>query len=294
MVRDQLFPQKPLGSRFRFLRTGVQPSPGSSTIELPSAFAESGAYPPDRELPALHDSAPCLSRALPKANILELGRGAHLKTPSSANHTAAASQPTGRIAKAARWLHLSRVSPVLKIDEESKISTGPQQRSALVWRMAHRRTGVRGGKHGEMTDNLASLVSTDFRKPPKYGRVFSTTASKKFLRLYAHYERGVKQSNKEQTMKCHVLSMSELLQNHFHACLSRTFGDRSSVGEEKLLREALARHYQCWEEDEVDPCRRGLKALASRLEVTALDSVEAACSSLEGYFALNASIKRVF
>ena len=51
MVRDQLFPQKPPGSRFRFSRTGVQPSPGSSTIELPSAFAESGAYPPDREPP---------------------------------------------------------------------------------------------------------------------------------------------------------------------------------------------------------------------------------------------------
>ena len=48
VVRDQLFPQKPPGSRFRFSRTGVQPSPGSSTIELPSAFAESGAYPPDR------------------------------------------------------------------------------------------------------------------------------------------------------------------------------------------------------------------------------------------------------
>ena len=42
VVRDQLFPQKPPGSRFRFSRTGVQPSPGSSTIELPSAFAESG------------------------------------------------------------------------------------------------------------------------------------------------------------------------------------------------------------------------------------------------------------
>ena len=39
VVRDQLFPQKPPGSRFRFSRTGVQPSPGSSTIELPSAFA---------------------------------------------------------------------------------------------------------------------------------------------------------------------------------------------------------------------------------------------------------------
>ena len=41
-------------SRFKpviFLRTGVQPSPGSSTIELPSAFAESGAYPPGRALP---------------------------------------------------------------------------------------------------------------------------------------------------------------------------------------------------------------------------------------------------
>ena len=50
VVRDQLFPQKPPGSRFRFSRTGVQPSPGSSTIELPSAFAESGAYPPDREV----------------------------------------------------------------------------------------------------------------------------------------------------------------------------------------------------------------------------------------------------
>ena len=59
---------------------------------------------------ALRDSAPCLSRAatLPKATKLELGRGAHLKTPSSANHTAAVSQPTGRIAKAASWLHLSQ------------------------------------------------------------------------------------------------------------------------------------------------------------------------------------------
>ena len=50
--RYKLFPKKPPGSRFRFSRTEVQPSPGSSTIELPSAFfVESGAYPPDRELP---------------------------------------------------------------------------------------------------------------------------------------------------------------------------------------------------------------------------------------------------
>ena len=51
VVRHQLSPQKYPGSRLWISRTGVQPSPGSSTIELPSAFAESGAYPPDRALP---------------------------------------------------------------------------------------------------------------------------------------------------------------------------------------------------------------------------------------------------
>ena len=73
VVRYQLFPQKPPGSSLSFSRTGVQPSPGSSTIELPSAFAESGAYPPDR-VQALRDSAPCLSRAatFPKGTKLGL------------------------------------------------------------------------------------------------------------------------------------------------------------------------------------------------------------------------------
>ena len=51
VVRHQLFPQKPPGSTLPFSPTGVQPSLGSSTIELPSAIAESGAYPPDRKLP---------------------------------------------------------------------------------------------------------------------------------------------------------------------------------------------------------------------------------------------------
>ena len=77
---------------------------------------------------ALRDSAPCLSRAatLPKATKLELGRGARLKTPSSANHTAAASQPTGRIAKAASWLHLSRVSPALHPPERPSHADPPK------------------------------------------------------------------------------------------------------------------------------------------------------------------------
>ena len=71
-VRDHLFPQKPPGSRFRFSRTGVQPSPGSSTIELPSAFAESGAYPPDRELPGSprQCSLPLACRHPPEGHLI--------------------------------------------------------------------------------------------------------------------------------------------------------------------------------------------------------------------------------
>ena len=51
VVRHQLFLQKPFGSLLRFSRTGDQQSHGSSTIKLPSDFAKSGAYPPNRVLP---------------------------------------------------------------------------------------------------------------------------------------------------------------------------------------------------------------------------------------------------
>ena len=162
--------------------------------------------------------------------------------------------------------------------------------------MAHRRTGCRGGEHSEVTDSFTSLVFGDSRKPTEYGRVFARTTSKKFLRLYTDYERGVKQSNKEQTVERHIISMSNSLQKHIRACMSRTFFDGSDVEEEKL-REALARHAQCWEEGEVDRsvAVAGVKkALATRSEVTTLDRVEAAWSSLEEYFALNSSIEHVF
>ena len=52
VVRDQLPPQKPPGSRLWFPRYRVQHSPRSSTINLRSTLAESGAYSPDR---ACHD-----------------------------------------------------------------------------------------------------------------------------------------------------------------------------------------------------------------------------------------------
>ena len=63
-------------------------------------FAESGAYPPDRALPGSPRQCPLPLACRhppegPKGTKSEFGRGAHLGTPSTANHTAAASQPTG-------------------------------------------------------------------------------------------------------------------------------------------------------------------------------------------------------
>ena len=77
--------------------------------------------------------------------------------------------------------------------------------------MAHRKTGGRKGGYSKVTNNFASLVFGDSRKLPEYGYVFSRTVSKYTLRLYTDYEWGVKRNNKEQTVKQHVLSMSELL-----------------------------------------------------------------------------------
>ena len=77
---------------------------------------------------ALCDSAPCLSRTatLLKVTKLELGRGAHLGTPASTNHTTAVSQPTGRIAMAASWPHLLRVSPALHPPERPSHTHTPK------------------------------------------------------------------------------------------------------------------------------------------------------------------------
>ena len=76
----------------------------------------------------------------------------------------------------------------------------------------------------------------------------------------------------------------------------RTFFDGSDL-EEVKLHEALSWYAQSWVEDKVDPTVTAAgvkKALASRSEVTALDRVEAAWSSLEEYLTLISSIERVF
>ena len=66
---------------------------------LPS-IAESGAYPPDRALPSSLRQCFAASRVPPPPEGHQIGarKGRTLlRTPSSANHTGAASQPTGRI-----------------------------------------------------------------------------------------------------------------------------------------------------------------------------------------------------
>ena len=72
-VSHQLFPQNLPGPCLRFSRTGVQPSPGPSTIELPSAFAESGAYPPDRALPGFPRQCSLVSRAATPPEGYQIG-----------------------------------------------------------------------------------------------------------------------------------------------------------------------------------------------------------------------------
>ena len=103
--------------------------------------------------------------------------------------------------------------------------------------MAHRRTGGdSGGEHSGLTDNIVSLVFGDYRLPTKYEGSFSRTAPKKFLRLYTDYERRVKKNKKEQIMKRHIVSTSELLQKHIRALLSRMVFDGSDVEEVSYAR----------------------------------------------------------
>ena len=77
--------------------------------------------------------------------------------------------------------------------------------------------------------------------------------------------------------------MSELLQKRIRACLSRTFFYGSDL-EEENLREALARHAQCREEDEID----------LSVATTGVKEALAARTSFEEYSAFDATIDRAF
>ena len=117
VVRHQLSLRNLPVDAFDSRAQGFNKSRGSSTIELPSAFSESGAYPLDRVLPeALRDTQcflPLACRHPPEVHLIGARKG---RTPGNT----ILSQPyhrrvstDKRITKAASWLHLSRVSPVL-------------------------------------------------------------------------------------------------------------------------------------------------------------------------------------
>ena len=124
MARYQIRPQNPPPPpQFAPLffdscyRTRVQRSPGSSTIKLPTALAESGAYEPDRAChgtlaratvpyqtrlsatvpchPPLACHRPLEGHFLPNGTKLALAKRRTGWIPSLTNQTAAASQPTG-------------------------------------------------------------------------------------------------------------------------------------------------------------------------------------------------------
>ena len=112
------FPPSNLTVRaFASLRTGIQHSPGSSTIERPSALAEFGACPPGRALTgsSRQCSLPHACRHLPKGTNLELGR-AHtwehyppqtIPPPCLNQSAESRRQPVGRISRG-RARHYAR------------------------------------------------------------------------------------------------------------------------------------------------------------------------------------------
>ena len=159
------------------------------------------------------------------------------------------------------------------------------------------RIKVGGGDAGDAVKfKLTELVPGGSLKAPEYGRHFSEAASRKFFQKYAEYEEAVKLSNKGRTVQAALLTVTELVPKHIRACLSRTIFD-GTVLEEDNLKEALARHAKCWEDEEIDPsiAAAGVrKALASRNEPTAMGRVEGQWGALEEFFAENASAERAF
>ena len=100
--------------------------PGSSTIELPSVFAESGAYVPDRELPGSprQCSLPLACRHPPEGHQIGARKR---RTPENI----IPSQPYCRRVSTDRpnresWLHLSRVNPALHPPERPSHTHTPK------------------------------------------------------------------------------------------------------------------------------------------------------------------------
>ena len=93
-------------------------------MEQLSAFAKSGAHPPDRALPGSprQCSLPLACSQLPKFIKLELGKGGHFWTTSPTNHTAAVSQPIGSVAKTAGSISRGSARPYTRRKDPPTLS----------------------------------------------------------------------------------------------------------------------------------------------------------------------------
>ena len=101
----------------------------------------------------------------------------------------------------------------------------------------HRTGGGRGGEHSEVTDNFTSLVYIGDSK--------KTTLVHRLREKSKTEQKG---SDGETACSLYVRVASEI---HFLVSIKNVF-DGSDLEEEKL-REAQARHGQCWKKDEVEP-----------------------------------------
>ena len=88
---------------------------------------------------------------------------------------------------------------------------------ALVWRMAHRRTGGRGDRYSEVTDNFTLLVFGDSRKPPKYGRLFLELLPRNF---YACTLQAWSQTQQQGTDGETACSLYVRVASKTHSCVS--------------------------------------------------------------------------
>ena len=130
------------------------------------------------------------------------------------------------------------------------------------------------------------MILANGPQTPQYGRVFSQAASLRFFTQYVEYERSVELSNNARSISHPVLWVSQLLPKSIRSCLSRTYLDGTELRGDDL-REALAKHAECWTGISIDPsialaevCRR----VTMGSEATAVDRTDAVQSRLEQYF----------
>ena len=127
---------------------------------------------------------------------------------------------------------------------------GNDSRGAIT--AASRRSGGGGsGENKEGVRRFADLVLRGSLGPPQYGKGYSRDASKLMYHGYIEYRDAVTKTNRWQSVKRYVLTLSEVIPKHVRACLSRNVFEGSELSNDNLL-EALAKHAECWKEEEID------------------------------------------